>query len=107
MLFNNNNQVFIARRNDVGKQSWQFPQGGINSGEEPEAAALRELEEETNIKSVRIVDRTAEWLYYDYPPNVSARSFCRELSWTKTNLVCYALLWKRRRNRFRRVECRI
>ena len=75
VLFNNNNQVFIARRNDVGKQSWQFPQGGINSGEEPEAAALRELEEETNIKSVRVVDRTAEWLYYDYPPNVSARSF--------------------------------
>ena len=63
VLFNNNNQVFIARRNDVGKQSWQFPQGGINRGEEPEAAALRELEEETNIKSARIVDRTAEWLY--------------------------------------------
>ena len=75
VLFNNNNQVFIARRNDVGRQSWQFPQGGINSGEEPEAAALRELEEETNIKSVRVVDRTAEWLYYDYPTNVSARSF--------------------------------
>ena len=75
VLFNNNNQVFIARRNDVGRQSWQFPQGGINSGEEPEAAALRELEEETNIKSVRSVDRTAEWLYYDYPTNVSARSF--------------------------------
>ena len=54
VLFNNDNQVFIARRNDVGRQSWQFPQGGINSGEEPEAAALRELEEETNIKSVRL-----------------------------------------------------
>ena len=75
VLFNKNNQVFIGRRNNVGRRSWQFPQGGINSGEEPEAAALRELEEETNIKTVRIVDRTKEWLYYDYPPTTSTQSF--------------------------------
>ena len=67
VLFNNNNQVFIARRNDVGRQSWQFPQGGINSGEEPEAAALRELEEETSIKSVELIKELDGTLTYDLP----------------------------------------
>ena len=50
VLFNNDNQVFIARRNDVGRQSWQFPQGGIDQDETPKRAAYRELYEEVNIK---------------------------------------------------------
>ena len=55
VLFNKNNEVFVGRRNDVKRRSWQFPQGGINAGEDPAAAALRELEEETNIKTVKIL----------------------------------------------------
>ena len=75
VLFNKNNEVFVGRRNDVNKPSWQFPQGGINANEGPAAAALRELEEETNIKTVKILDRTTDWLYYDYPPVLTANSF--------------------------------
>ena len=54
VLFNNNNQVFIARRNDVGRQSWQFPQGGIDEGETPEVALYRELYEETGLKKEKV-----------------------------------------------------
>ena len=46
---------------------WQMPQGGIDEGEEPSAAALRELYEETGVKSAEIVAELEEWLEYDIP----------------------------------------
>jgi putative (di)nucleoside polyphosphate hydrolase len=47
---------------------WQMPQGGIDAHEEPRAAAVRELYEETGIRSVEIVGETRDWLLYDLPP---------------------------------------
>ena len=44
-----------------------MPQGGIDPGEDPEAAALRELDEETGVRSARIIGRAREWMNYDLP----------------------------------------
>jgi putative (di)nucleoside polyphosphate hydrolase len=46
---------------------WQIPQGGIDKGEDPEPASLRELYEETGMKSVEFVAESQDWLTYDLP----------------------------------------
>lgn len=50
-----------------------MPQGGVDDNEEPRAAALRELQEETGVKSAEIIGEVAEWLTYDFPPDVKAK----------------------------------
>ncbi len=64
--------VFAARRVDDPKGTWQMPQGGIDAGEQPFEAALRELEEETGIQptSVDLVAEIDQWLCYDFPTSV-------------------------------------
>jgi putative (di)nucleoside polyphosphate hydrolase len=62
-------KVWLGRRSDVpGPRNWQFPQGGVDPGEKPEAAALRELREETGVRSAKIIGRTNDWLAYEFPP---------------------------------------
>ena len=75
MVLNRDGLVLVGRRNDVVAQAWQMPQGGIDTGEKPEDAALRELEEETGIRSVTIITESRSWKSYDYPPDVMKRSF--------------------------------
>jgi putative (di)nucleoside polyphosphate hydrolase len=75
MLLNNDGHVFLGRRNDMTQKSWQMPQGGIDPNENPKTAALRELEEETGIKTVTIIDQMPQWLSYDYPLEVAKKSF--------------------------------
>ncbi len=67
ILINDRRQVFWGKR--VREHSWQVPQGGIKSGEDPEQAMFRELEEETGLKPhhVEIIGRTQDWLRYDVP----------------------------------------
>jgi len=67
ILLNANRQVFWGKR--VREHAWQFPQGGIKSGEDPEQAMFRELEEETGLKPhhVEVIGRTRDWLRYDVP----------------------------------------
>lgn len=67
ILLNANRQVFWGKR--VREHAWQFPQGGIKEGEDPEQAMFRELEEETGLKPhhVEIIGRTRDWLKYDVP----------------------------------------
>ena len=67
ILVNSRNEVFWGKR--IREHSWQFPQGGINKGESPEAAMFRELHEEVGLKPehVRIIGRTRDWLRYDVP----------------------------------------
>jgi len=74
-LFNAQGRVFIGRRKgDTDPEQseergapWQMPQGGIDRGEDPLRAALRELHEETNIASVSLLAEAPEWIYYDLP----------------------------------------
>ena len=67
MLLNNKNQVFVAKRIDTTVEAWQMPQGGIDQGEDPKEAAIRELEEETGITDAQVIAEYEGWLTYDLP----------------------------------------
>lgn len=67
MVVNTAGHVFAGKRIDTPGDAWQMPQGGIDEGEDPEEAALRELNEEIGTRNVRIIDRTRNWLRYDLP----------------------------------------
>ena len=69
VLARSDGKVWLGRRADApGPNNWQFPQGGVDEGEALEAAALRELREETGVSSAQVLGRTDEWLAYDFPP---------------------------------------
>ena len=70
MLLNRDGLVFVGRRNDMAGDHWQMPQGGIDPGEEPRAAALRELEEEIGTANARILAETHGWMTYDLPDDL-------------------------------------
>lgn len=61
-------EILIAQRIDIAG-AWQFPQGGIDKGETPKEAILRELKEEIGTNDVEILSAYPEWLSYDFPKN--------------------------------------
>ncbi len=65
-------EIFIAQRNDL-TDIWQFPQGGIDEGEEVQEALFRELEEEIGTKKVKIIAEYPEWISYDFPPSIAKK----------------------------------
>ncbi len=74
-VFNRDGLVFAGRRTDGPEHTdtthvWQMPQGGIDDNEDPYKAALRELYEETNIRSVEKLGEVPEWLTYDIPREI-------------------------------------
>ena len=70
VLLNHENKVFVGKRIDNPANSWQMPQGGINQNENFLEAAKRELEEETGIKTVKLIKELDKWLTYDLPKNL-------------------------------------
>jgi putative (di)nucleoside polyphosphate hydrolase len=80
VLFNREGLVFIGRRIEGPEHidlthTWQMPQGGIDDGEEPWPAAVRELREETNIRSVERLGELADWLKYDIPREIVGQAW--------------------------------
>jgi putative (di)nucleoside polyphosphate hydrolase len=75
MLLNRDGDVFVGQRSDRDTDAWQMPQGGIDDGEDPRDAALRELWEETGVTRdlVEIVAETDDWLPYDLPQDLVPR----------------------------------
>ena len=67
VVINNENKIFVAKRIDNPKNFWQMPQGGLDKGENYYEAALRELEEETSIKSVSLIKEIEGFLTYNLP----------------------------------------
>jgi len=77
VVFNRQGQVFIGRRKGMASPhdaAWQFPQGGINKGEPPQDAALRELFEETSIHSVKLIATAPDWIFYDLPEHLLGKA---------------------------------
>jgi len=80
MVLNAKGLVFIGRRTEGPEHVdlthvWQMPQGGIDKGEDPWPAALRELQEETNITSVKKLAEIPGWLDYDLPKDVAKHAW--------------------------------
>ena len=80
MLLNREGHVFVGRRPDVADPNvadaegrgewWQMPQGGIDAGEDPQLAAMRELYEETGVRSATAIGQSSSWYTYDLPPHL-------------------------------------
>lgn len=75
MLLNRNNRVFVGHRRRPKLGAWQMPQGGINPGETPRAAAFRELKEETGVVNAEILAESRVWLSYDLPENLLGKAW--------------------------------
>ena len=80
MVLNRQGRVFIGRRTEGPEHIdathvWQMPQGGIDEDEDPYEAALRELYEETSIRSVEKLGEIAGWLAYDIPRDIVGRAW--------------------------------
>jgi putative (di)nucleoside polyphosphate hydrolase len=83
MILNADGLVFVGRRRSGAEHAdrsfeWQMPQGGIDAGEDPFEAAVREVYEETNIRSVTLLAEAPEWLSYDIPDAAAGKG------WTKS-----------------------
>ena len=70
MLFNRDGLVFVGRRIDQTVEGWQMPQGGIDEGETPSQAGLREMKEEIGTDKAIILREHSEWLAYDLPAHL-------------------------------------
>lgn len=74
MIINKDKKVFVGKRADMSKSNlsnhWQMPQGGVDSHEEPEDAALREMREEIGTNKVHLLAETPDWLTYEFPEDL-------------------------------------
>ena len=70
IVLNKENKIFVAKRIDNPKNFWQMPQGGVNKGEKLLSAALRELEEETGMKEVELIQEIDGTMTYELPPHL-------------------------------------
>ncbi|OJT94905.1 MAG: RNA pyrophosphohydrolase [Alphaproteobacteria bacterium 65-7] len=75
MLFNRDGKVFVGKRIDQTVEGWQMPQGGIDEGETPRQAVLRELLEEVGTDKAEIMAEKDEWVQYDLPPHLVGVAF--------------------------------
>ena len=67
IVLNKKNQVFVGKRKDNQVDKWQMPQGGVNEGEDLTSAMKRELNEETGIQNIKILNEIDGWFEYELP----------------------------------------
>ena len=80
MLINREGRVFVGRRTGGPEHVdathvWQMPQGGVDAKEDPYKAALRELYEETNVRSVERLAESRDWYFYDIPRELASQAW--------------------------------
>ena len=72
VIFNSDKKIWIGKRiGNNTKEGWQLPQGGIDSNEKPIQAAIREVHEETGIKSIKKVSVINKWIKYNLPVDIA------------------------------------
>ncbi|CAI9120559.1 RNA pyrophosphohydrolase [Brytella acorum] len=74
MLFNARGDLFLARRSDMAEGIWQCPQGGIDDGEDPDRAIMRELGEEIGTANAVVLGVYPEWISYDLPDHLIGKA---------------------------------
>ncbi len=69
MIINKDRKIFVGKRIDNNSDAWQMPQGGLDAGEHEDAAMIRELREETGIKSenIKLIKKSDTYHYYNLP----------------------------------------
>ena len=92
MLLNPRGDIFIGRRADVQGEAWQMPQGGIDAGETPQQAAIRELKEEIGTNNAEIIAESARWLTYDVPEEFAWKA--RHGRWKGQRQKWFVMLFK-------------
>jgi putative (di)nucleoside polyphosphate hydrolase len=89
-LFHPDGRVWLGKRtNTPGPHCWQLPQGGVDAGEDLEAAARRELAEETGAHTVSLLGRTDGWITYDFPEGYQGSKAAR--GWRGQKQVWFAM----------------
>lgn len=91
MLINPEGLIFAGQRRDSDSPAWQMPQGGIDAGEKPRAAALRELWEETGVTADKVdfVAKAHHWVTYDLPPELLGKVWGGEYRGQKQRWFLY------------------
>ena len=91
VLLNASGLIWAGQRLDSPIPAWQMPQGGIDDGERPKEAALRELREETGIGTgdVVFIDKTRGWVTYDLPPDLLGKVWGGKYRGQKQKWFCY------------------
>jgi len=90
VLFHPDGRVWLGKRLATpGPHNWQFPQGGVDAGEDLEAAARRELLEETGARRATLLGRTDGWIAYDFPEGYHGSKAAR--GWKGQKQVWFAL----------------
>lgn len=90
VLFHPDGRVWLGRRVATPEPyNWQFPQGGVDEGEDLYTAARRELAEETGVVSTTLLGRTDGWLAYDFPPGHTGSKIAK--GWKGQRQIWFAL----------------
>jgi putative (di)nucleoside polyphosphate hydrolase len=90
VLFDGQGRVWLGRRAGApGPDNWQFPQGGVDKGEDLLTAARRELQEETGVVSTDYLGQTDDWITYDFPIGYPGSKIAR--GWKGQKQVWFAL----------------